>query len=126
MKTSSVQGINHAGAVIRIAGVVVASLILFAGGSGCATRQVSGHEPEDRAVLVTARVGDTVQMSWQSRTDRRYTILYAEGTYTYTEGEIWKPLPNFQDIPGTGGEMVAVDRVSTGRPRTYRLQSRPR
>ncbi len=126
MKAGLVQDTHPAGTVTRIAGVFMASLILITGGSGCATQQASVHELEDRAVLVTARVGDTVQMSWQSRADRRYTILYAEGTYAYTEGEGWKPLPNFQDIPGTGGEMVAVDRTSPDRPRTYRLQSRPR
>lgn len=61
-------------------------------------------------------------MSWQSSPGRKYTVLYAEAR-THAEASVWHPLPGYEGLSGTGGQMTAEDTVVQGRPRVYRLHS---
>ena len=107
-----------------VAGACCAALLLVAVGGGCTTQSVSTRDLGERPRFLTAIGGGEVKMSWQSSVDRRYTVLYSDAR-TQTEAVLWHPLPGYQRMRGTGGQMTAEDTVVQGRPRVYRLHSSP-
>lgn len=107
-----------------VAGACCAVLLLVAVSGGCTTQSVSSRDLGERSRFLTAIGGGEVKMSWQSRVDRKYTVLYADSR-TQTEAVVWHPLPGSQGLRGTGGQMTAEDTVVQGRPRVYRLHSSP-
>lgn len=108
-----------------VAGACYAVLLLAAAGGGCTTQTASSRDLGERSRFVTAIGGGEAKMSWQSRADRIYTVLYSDAR-TQTEAAVWHPLPGYQGLRGTGGPMTAEDTVVEGNPRVYRLHSSPR
>ncbi len=87
---------------------------------GCATKHSSSFGT-DRSALVIVRSGTKVQMSWQSRVNRSYTILFTEKSGSPVDK--WTPLTGHINVQGTGQMMEADDYVPLGRERNYRLRS---
>jgi len=88
--------------------------------AGCATMS----EPrihDDRSSLVVVEVDGRVDMSWNSKKGRSYTVLYSDRKNAPINE--WRALPGYIDIKGSGGTMTARDLVPKGINRNYRLRT---
>ncbi len=88
---------------------------------GCATNRSSNVIEQDRTSLVVVEVEGNVQMSWNSSTNRSYTILYTDSSQPRVDH--WTPLAGYVNLRGTGRTMTAQDRLPPGVNRQYRLRS---
>jgi hypothetical protein len=105
----------HRRRAVRLAAALAAACLA----SGCATTRLE----EERVHLFITRAGRQVTLSWDSETDRVYTILVSSRMDSRLSA--WTPLEGVVDLPGTGERMTRRDTVSLGEKRVYRLQSAP-
>lgn len=101
-----------------LAGVLCLMVLLTT--AGCATQRVIKEDkPLSETRLFVTRSGENVTLSWESRPDWSYTILYNE---SMSARAAWNVLPGHDFIRGTGRMLVYKDRVPLGENRAYRLQ----
>lgn len=86
--------------------------------SGCVTYEEERVTPPHQTTLTVARSGDSVSIQFPTEKGVSYTVLY---TTNLTSGQ-WIPLPNGQNLMGTGELIALEDRVPDGTQRYYRLQ----
>lgn len=96
-------------------------LTLLVTWSGCVTYEEKRITPVHQTTLTVARSGDAVSIQFPTEKGTLYTVLY---TTNLTSGQ-WIPMPNGQNLVGTGGLISLEDRVPNGTQRYYRLQVRP-
>lgn len=95
-------------------------VLLIGLGVSCVSRQII-EEPEQTRLFVT-RTADKVSLSWESKPDMAYTILYNTSLNSVTN---WNVLPGLDHIRGTGRTLIYQDKVPESQRRFYRLQSFP-
>ena len=88
-------------------------LLLTAILSACVSEPV----PQSNTNLIVTRAGSSVNMQWQSETDKIYTVLYSDSL----SGAKWQILPGAQKLRGTGRLIQLQDNPPAGRPRYYDL-----
>ena len=100
--------------------ILVLTLTLLAGfGWGCSSSRVAQVQEESvRSTLVVARAGDSVKLSWESKPDLIYTLVYSPSLGGHAK---WQALPGYEGIRGTGKTINAEDRAPEGQARYYRL-----
>ena len=80
------------------------------------------HKPASDTKLTSARVGDTISLSWPSVKGAHYWILCAasrDATATWTQ------LPGCENVEGTGDLIERKDTVPEGQLRYYRIVTLP-
>lgn len=91
--------------------------------TGCATQRViKNDQPLSETRLFVTRSGENVSLSWESRPEVSYTVLFNQ---TLSARSAWRVLPGYDYIRGTGRTLVYKDRVPVGESRYYRLQVNP-
>ena len=100
--------------------VFVLTLALLVGfGWGCASSRVTQDQEESvRSTLVVARAGNSVKLSWESKPDLIYTVVYSSSLGGNAK---WQVLPGCEGLRGTGRTVTAEDRAPEGQARYYRL-----
>ena len=100
--------------------ILILMLALLAGfGWGCSSSRVAQVQEETvRSTLVVARAGDSVKLSWESKPDLIYTVVYSSSLGGNAK---WQVLPGCEGIRGTGRTITAEDRALEGQARYYRL-----
>ena len=85
---------------------------------GCVSEQVGGVNPIEQTTLTVVRTADRAQISWLSKKGQHYTVIYSDDR---RHDVPWKPLPDAQNLIGTGETLTVEDQVPEGRNRYYRL-----
>jgi hypothetical protein len=93
-------------------------LLVAMGCAGCVSVPVEPEQRERHAPLIVTRSGETSQISWDSKRDLLYTVMYTDGPRARGE---WEPLPGVYRVPGTGARMIYEEQLPANLTRHYRL-----
>ena len=76
-----------------------------------------------QTTLIVAQSAGQATLSWQSKTGEYYTVMYTDNL----DGKksIWKVLPQYEAVPGTGNKINLTDTTANASMRFYRLQIAP-
>lgn len=98
---------------------ITASLALTAVAKDRPKARKEGMLPNAGSAFFVTSVEDQITMTWQSDSNKTYTIIYTENLNGTTP---WKILPGYVNMPGIGKEQVIQFREPRGRRYHYRLQ----
>lgn len=90
--------------------------------AGCVHEQAGVSSPAAfENTLTVTRAGEEVTLSWPSRPDLLYTVMYTDKL----GGGQWKALSGAVNMRGTGDSILVRDSVIGAERRFYRLQTVP-
>ena len=101
-------------------GAALAALVLLAG-VGCIRVPTDAEKHKIVTHLITATANGQTILRWDSRKDLVYTVLVGD-RYNATQ---WKPLPQVNNLRGTGEPIEFTLPENPNRPQTYKLMAVP-
>lgn len=98
---------------------LAAGLVMTAAAKDRPKARKDGMLPNSGSAFFVTSVEDQITMTWQSDSNKTYTIIYTENL----NGTVpWKILPGYVNMPGIGKEQTIQFREPRGRRYHYRLQ----
>lgn len=89
---------------------LMGALFLLSAGlfsSGCASPAATraAEATQQRVKLIRTQAGDRVTLQWESEPNLFYSVVY---TTSLAERRPWQQMPQYTNLPGTGGTMTVV------------------
>lgn len=111
--------------------IIPAAALCMAALGGCASavaeRRTAASAnsilPSSETAVFVTRVGDEITISWMSKPDQIYTLISKDRTRKDAE---WTPVPDYENLPGTGQQMTVVLRAPGSDTRAFNVSAQPR
>ncbi len=86
---------------------------------GCSTTpSTTDLLPTKRPTLYRTQAGDQVTLQWESEVGARYAVIY---TPDREDPNLWRVLPAFSDLAGSGGAQVITFKAPQSGRLYYRI-----